>query len=118
VSEKLPEFDFELWSRLAKESPETFDAMCTASINEIIEHAAPDRQRRLEGLQWQLDQISQSSATPLSACMKISKLMWEQVTEEDGLQDKVNQLYQPAESMPGVKEKQDAEIIPFPGKNR
>lgn len=113
MDNKLPDFDFELWAKLAKESPEEFDAMCSNSIQDIIQNAPQAQKHRLEGLQWKIDQISEMSATPISACIKISTLMWEHVIEEGGLQDHISTLTEPGDKMTNIPT-ENAEIVQFP----
>lgn len=117
MTSKLPDFDFELWAKLAKDSPEEFEKMRSNSIQEIIDNSSDEHKHRLEGLQWKIDQISEMSATPLSACLKISKLMWEHVTEEGGLQDQISTLTEPGTMTSNVPEG-NAEIVQFPDRNK
>lgn len=77
-------FDFEFWSRLAKEDPEQFEVMRREVVGGVID-SAPDRlHEKLYSLQWRVNVERDRSSTPLSACLKISKMMWDAVYAERG----------------------------------
>ncbi len=79
------DFDFEFWASLAKNDPERFESMRKKELKELIDKA-PDRiKHRMEGLQWQIDQLRERAANPLSGCLRISQMMWNSVTGERGL---------------------------------
>ncbi len=88
-------FDFDHWARLARTDPETFEQKRSELINEFIEKAPEHMKRRLNGLQWQVDTVRQGSSNPMAACLKISRMMWDSVLEEDGLLDSLNKLSHP-----------------------
>ncbi len=92
MSKKITNFDFDEWMQLAKEDPESFELKRTEAIQDVISGARGHTKNRLEGLQWQLDQMCQTSKSPMATCLNISKLMWENVNGEDGLVDVLNQL--------------------------
>lgn len=69
--------DFDHWSEIARTNPETFEAMRTEIIRSCIDHAPEDQQKRMRGLQWQIDCLRDQSRNPLSACLKISRMMWD-----------------------------------------
>jgi len=77
LKEKPSNIDFDRWSKIARTDPETFEAMRTEIINDCIDNAPLDRQQRLRGLQWQIDCLRAQSSNPLSACIKISQMMWD-----------------------------------------
>lgn len=70
---KMPSFD-EL-ARLAKDEPEQFEALREQLIESTITGASADHQRRLRGLQFQVDMERRRSRTPMAACVSISKMM-------------------------------------------
>jgi len=101
--------DFEQWSRMARQDPEGFEALRLEMIEEVIEAASGRCQRRLRGLQWQIDQMRERSANPMAACIALSKMMWEAFAGEDGLVQTLNReapLERPVVS--------GAKILPFP----
>jgi hypothetical protein len=75
--------DFDSMTAIAKESPSEFERLRQQAIDELIESAPPERQARLRGLQWRIDQ-ERRNRTPLSACIRISKMMWDQLMESGG----------------------------------
>lgn len=104
-------FNFDEWMQLAKENPEKFEENRKSAIEAVISSTDGASQKRLEGLQWQIEQMRTSSDNPMSACMRISKLMWENVQGEDGLVETLNQLT----GKTPVKEKvqKRAEVLQF-----
>jgi hypothetical protein len=76
----------------------------------VITRAPAHRQARLRGLQWQIDQVRNTSGTPLAACLRISSMMWESVTGDDGLIARM-------ETLKGVRrlprQRRRAKILPF-----
>lgn len=78
-------FDFEAWSELASSDPEGFEARRARAIEEAIRRAAPRTQARLRRLQWKLDQVRRTSATPMAACIRMNHMMWDRITGPGGL---------------------------------
>jgi len=78
-------FDFDTWSELARNSPADFEARRTQIIEDTIRHAPPRIQMRLRRLQWKVDQVRRTSATPMAACVRINRMMWERITGPGGL---------------------------------
>ena len=92
MKEQTTSFNFDEWMKLAKDDPEAFEKQRLEAIQNIISDSSDSAKNRLEGLQWQIDQMRKTSATPMAACLGISKLMWENVQGEDGLVETLNQL--------------------------
>ncbi len=117
-------FDFDSWSSIAADDPETFEAMRQAAIDELIENAPLARQKYLRALQWRIDQERQRSKTPLGACIRISRMMWERVMGDGGLMDHLQLLQGGMEQVAGqpVSERPlqgvSAEVLPFKPRNR
>lgn len=78
-------FDFDDWADLAIHDPEGFESRRADAIEEAIRHAPPRLQARLRRLQWKLDQIRRTSATPMAACIRMNQLMWDRITGPGGL---------------------------------
>lgn len=109
------EFDFDEWVRLAKENPDAYEDMRQKMIQEVIDSTSPEIKRRMEGLQWKIDQIRSTSTNPMASCLKISQMMWDNVLGEDGLLDHMRQLSDP-EQIPKLKKpKESATVIDFRG---
>jgi len=100
TKEKHSHINFDHWSEIAKTDPETFEAMRAEVINTFIDNAPLDSQPRLRGLQWQIDCLRARSTNPLSACIKISQMMWETLQQ---LGDVTQDLANPAQGGPGPK---------------
>jgi hypothetical protein len=105
------EFDFDELARLAKEDPEAFESRREKMIREVIDSTSPEIKRRMEGLQWQIDQIRSTSANPMSSCLKISQMMWDKAVGEDGLVDHMRQLSDPEKLPKFNKPKESATVI-------
>ena len=69
--------DFDAWMDLYKSDPEAFEHQREAMIQQTISKAPEQHQRRLNGLQFQIDMERRRAETPLQSCMKISSMMWE-----------------------------------------
>lgn len=85
-------FNFNEWMQLAKDDPVAFEKQRQEAIRALISSSSEASKNRLEGLQWQIDKIRETSKTPMAACLIISRMMWENVQGEDGLVETLNQL--------------------------
>ncbi len=88
----FPKIDFDEWATLATADPAAFETRRRELIETFIARSHPERQQRLRCLQWKIDQIRDLSPTPLSACVKISNLMWDSLTGLGGLKESLEQL--------------------------
>ncbi|MEX0729575.1 MAG: DUF3135 domain-containing protein [Aquisalimonadaceae bacterium] len=77
--------DFDEWCRLAKDNPTAFEQRRRQLLEFAIRTAPIARQQRLRGLQWRIDHERRRAATPLAACLRISRMMWNAVQGENGL---------------------------------
>ncbi len=109
AKEKLSNINFDQWSEIAKTDPEAFEAMRADVINTFISSAPLDSQPRLRGLQWQIDCLRARSSNPLSACIKISQMMWETLQQ---LGDVTQDLAKPGQGRQSSKPC-EAAILPF-----
>jgi hypothetical protein len=105
---KLPSFD-EL-KKLAETNPEQLEKLRAELIEDTISSAPQQYQRRLRGLQFQIDMERRRAKNPLSSCIRISKMMHDHLyqmrqtilaTEEDIDQEPVHLAT-------------DNSVIPFP----
>ena len=78
-------FDFDSWAALAQDNPQAFETRRKEAIEQAILQASPRRQQRLRCLQWQLDQIRNTSRTPLAACLRMQRMLWEKLAGDAGL---------------------------------
>lgn len=104
--------DLDRLTRLAAEDPEAFEHERQRLVEALIESAPQGQQQRLRGLQWRVDAERQRAATPLAACLRISAMMWERVTEAGGLLDACRTLEGgPLPAEPRAKNK--AQLLDF-----
>jgi hypothetical protein len=82
--------DFDQWATLARTDPAAFEARRAERIEALLRNAPPARQERLRRLQWRIDQIRRTSATPLAACIRISGMMWASVCGPCGMVQALN----------------------------
>ena len=80
-----PSFNFDSWAILARENPQLFEIKRKNIIEKAISRASPQRQKRLRCLQWQLDQIRNTSRTPLAASLRMQRMLWEKLAGDAGL---------------------------------
>jgi len=109
-------FDFDDWSRLAKEDPSAFEARRLALIEEFLRQFPQPDQQRLRGLQFRIDMVRRRARTPMGACLKISSMMWESLLGSHGLKNALDTLLDsPAQPVPATPTglTTSARIIPF-----
>lgn len=76
----FPSFDTLL--KMAKERPEELERFRQEQVELLISQAPEQQQRRLRGLQFQIDaQRKLHSDSPMGSCMKISQMMHESLAE-------------------------------------
>ena len=85
TANRILSFDFDSWASLARKNPQAFEIKRRNIINQAISRAAPGRQQRLRCLQWRLDQIRNTSHTPLAACLRMQAMLWEKLAGDAGL---------------------------------
>lgn len=106
-----PTFDFDAWAALARQDPGTFEERRRLLIENAIRNAPGHRQQRLRCLQWKIDQIRHTSRTPMAACLRINRLLWERVTGENGL---LARLQQPQQTDTRTRRmRHTAKVLPF-----
>jgi hypothetical protein len=104
MSKVLLKIDFDNWVQLAKSDPEAFEQRRKQVLQELIDSAPEDQQHRLSCLQWKVDQVRGISKTPLAACLRMSKLMWERVLGAGGLMPSLEKLSAYSKAYPGKPE--------------
>ncbi len=105
------EFPFDFWAKLARNDPAAFETARRLMIDSMIESAPERNRQRLRGLQWQIDRVRERAANPMSACVRLSNMMWEKILGEDGLVDHVLELSeQPTRPRP---EREPGRVLPF-----
>jgi len=105
-----PPHDFDTWATLARKDPQLFEVNRKIIIEQAISQASPRRQARLRCLQWQLDQIRSTSHTPLAACMRMQRMLWEKLAGDAGLLACLQ-----GSATPQNTHRHSATILPFRG---
>lgn len=96
----LRSFDFDEWMRLAQQQPEEFQKRREAVIEAAIAKAPEHLEPRLRGLQWRIDRVRETSANPLAACVRISRMMWDSIYSDNGLLRAMERLTMPVHQTP------------------
>ncbi len=95
TQESLHTLDFEQWLDIAQQDADTFESMRLAAIEELIASAPEKDQKRLRCLQWRIDQERRLSKSPMGACIRISRMMWETLIGKEGLTAHLQSLTEP-----------------------
>jgi len=108
--------DFDQWLKLANTDMSAFEALRRATINQVIEQAPEDQQERLRRLQWRIDQERRLCKSPMGACIRISRMMWDQMMGEGGLVERLHELTS-REFRGAMNSGRSAKVIPLvPGR--
>lgn len=75
-------FDFDKWMRLAQEEPRRFEKLRRQIIEQQIRASSPSSQKRLRGLQFQIDSKRRLSGSAMGACIAISGMMFDHLYNE------------------------------------
>jgi hypothetical protein len=67
--------DFDTLVKLAKESPEQFEALRDILNQELIESAPESQRTRLRGLLFQIDGKRRTASNPMQSCVSIFEMM-------------------------------------------
>jgi hypothetical protein len=74
--------DFEVLAELGRRDPDALQALGRLLTDDVIRHAPrPASRRRLEGLKFRIEMERRRSPDALSACVRLSKLMHESLSE-------------------------------------
>mgnify|MGYP002700397760 CR=1 FL=1 len=102
----LPSFD-ELM-RLASQEPERLEDLRKNWVDNTINSAPEPYQRRLRGLQFQIDMERNRASNPVSSCIRISQMMHEGLAS---LREAINKT---ENENPEENNTMSAAVIPFP----
>ena len=83
-SVKHTQLDFDYLTGLARSNPSEFERFRMHAIESYIATLPADRQQRMRRLQWRIDQELRHH-TPMGACLKLSKMMWDHLLGPGGL---------------------------------
>ena len=117
MSKLIPDFDELLL--LAQSNPEKLEALRKDMCEELINSAPLEKQRRLRGLQFQIDMEREKSTSHMGACIRISQMMHESFDE---LRVNLNQLSETQSQIKATRintknevSNTSAKVISFPG---
>lgn len=79
MRQELPDFD--TLKKMAEQNPNALEELRQQFVNDLIDNAPPDLQRRLRGLQFQIDAQRRIHKTPMAACIKLSQMMYDSFSE-------------------------------------
>jgi len=110
-------------ARLARNAPQSFEALRLELIENCINRAPETIQHRMRQLQFRIDGIRRRSGSPLGTAIKIQRLMWDSFLRlNDELQDFRTQTRPPpstaAPSIRTAASQQSAQLIAFPAAQR
>ena len=108
--------EFDEWASLASSDPDGFEKLRQALIDQFIQEAPAERRHRLRCLQWRIEQERARSKTPLGACIRLSRMMWDKVLARGGLVDHLQGLSHTLET--GRIGSRTGHIIPFPTRGK
>ncbi|HCM04580.1 MAG TPA: DUF3135 domain-containing protein [Oceanospirillales bacterium] len=99
---------FDELMHLASHDPEKLESLRKTWISNAINSAPKHNQRRLRGLQFQIDAARELAHNPISSCLRISSMMHDEFS-------KLRQALNQDESENITQEKKaTAAVIPFP----
>ena len=109
-------FDFDYWMELYESDAEAFEQQRAALISAEIAKSPEHLQRRLKGLQFELDAKRSMSDSPLESCMQMSSQMWDSF---DLMRTHLNALARPEaltedEVVKLQKPTESAQVLQFP----
>ncbi|EGW54115.1 DUF3135 domain-containing protein [Candidatus Endoriftia persephone] len=110
---RLDKMDFDAMCSAASADPEGFEQLRQEAIENLISQAPQERQKQLRSLQWRIDQ-ERRNGSPLSACVRISRMMWVRLAGSNGLLDRLEQLQRCWNEGESPAPEPSAKILNFP----
>jgi hypothetical protein len=107
--------EFHHWALLADCDPQAFENLRRELIEQFIQEAPEERRQKLRCLQWRIDQERRLSKSPLGACIRLTRMMWDKVMAQGGLLDNLQQLSKDLEG--NAHTERSATLLPFPRRN-
>lgn len=77
ANESRSRLDFDEWMNLAKSDPDEFEVQRRKQIESFFENIPAEKQQRLKGLQWKIDQTRKLANSPMASCIELSNMMWD-----------------------------------------
>lgn len=109
---RLQNLDINQLMKLAEENPDELERLRQREIKQLIDGAPEDMQRRLRGLQFQIDCHRQKhNSSPMGSCMAISRLMIDSLNK---LNQALHGTIDDAEQNAKPERKTVASVLSFP----
>jgi len=80
-------FDFDYWMNLSKSDPKLFEIQRREAVEKEILKAPEHRREKLRRLQWRIDMERSRASNPLSGCIRLNKMMMDELYKAGGLRD-------------------------------
>ena len=107
------QIDFDTWQALARNNPQAFEAKRRALVDDVIKRVPEPRQQRLRCLQWRIEKVCASASNPISASLRLSRMMWESVERQRNI---IHSLFEEVDDTAGHSGPL-AQVLPFPHKS-
>lgn len=108
----LTELDFDTAMELARTDPEAFEQYRKDVIEALIARAPERNRQHLRRLQWRIEQERKRASNPLSACVKLYRMMWESFAGECGLIDTLQNTRNSPHSLDSLRPKAKVVLLP------
>jgi uncharacterized protein YecE (DUF72 family) len=105
--------DFDEMLALAQQDPESFEEKRLEYIEAFLDKIPEEKQRRLRGLQWQIDQTRRLARTPMASCIAISNMMWDSLNHLNTQQRELVKLTTGQAATRSDLERPLATVLPF-----
>lgn len=93
--------DFDTLKSLAEDQPDQLQLLLEEQVEALVNRASLPLQRRLRGLQFQVDAQRNIQRTPMAACLKISSMMHDMLAQLPDLLLDLAQLH-PTSASSGI----------------
>ncbi len=110
----MTELDFDAAMELARTDPDAFEQYRQDVIEALIARAPERNRQHLRRLQWRIEQERKRASSPMSACVKLYRMMWESFAGECGLIDTLQNTRNSAHSMESLRPR--AKVVSLPRK--
>jgi hypothetical protein len=107
----LTELDFDTAMELARTDPEAFEQYRRDVIEALIARAPERNRQHLRRLQWRIEQERKRASNPLSACVKLYRMMWESFAGECGLIDTLQNTRNSPHSLDSLRPKAKVVVL-------
>ena len=104
----MQKFNFDEWAELAKSDPKLFERRRREAVEKMIKDSAPQRQKKLRGLQWRIDVVRKKYKDPRVSTHRLFSMMWDSVYGQNGLLDALH-----LKTVPVAEQEQAATVLQF-----